>query len=622
MDSAQAVNILNTNRLNSQRDLLHKVISKLEQCNVQGASEALDLIPQTLKNVQDQAYDNLMEAWLSYKEPIFTLSEWICLVQKNAADSHGRSRAREKARLTAAYTAAVENPQPEIRCVGNDRNHVYNQFLLERDLTTHAIPPSLGMEMPEFQADQHVIRDERTCYALCPNSLERLERPLKYAYTPSLADFQQEIIFFPMTKVLNLIETLQNCMKRGQALGYDRNQFIMVLKTFIDIHAKEFAATIRPLTGTHACFKAVLTLVHTYDILPTINSQLRKLTRYPKESIHQFFLKHTSLLNVKIKYSQPHLTATQVENKAEAIAKTALVNFVEDNTKENYLQFIKVQNSIGEPVSLIDSLNFIRDLESSSPHFALQENKSGNYEIETNIYTNTINSYVATTRSVTNPNIPRVVYNTPRFKRKSSLSNGSVYNKSRFQTRVSRAPKRNVSFGNTPKYRSQSRDGSTSSRNTSKERSMAPLSSPQQKTYKSNNQRFSNNKPFHQKQTQNTNFRDNYSQPNGNNKPYQNKDSGYRERKSYQTNIKYQNRQPPKYNGQQNFSKNNDKKHFYDKERNRNRSATPTRQTTGCLRCLDKNHVTENCPTYWVTTTSPCTCGGFHYRHACQNRNN
>ena len=612
MNSSQAVQLMLNNRVDKERDLLHKVVKTLKDSNVPGTGAALQLIPETHKSLNDRKYNELLEAWYDYRIPIFTISEWVELVQRNAQDIHHRQRKREKAKYISKYKAAVDAPNATVRCVGNAQANLFNQFLIEPETETVDLPPSLAVEATEFLANQSLIRDDKTTWAICPNSLTKISVPIRYTYQPSLQDFQQNLVYFPMTSVINLTDTLKSCLSRGEKLGYDRQQLITVLKSFVENHYQEYYISIQPITDPHLCFKAILNLIHSYSVLPTINNLLKSLTRSPKDTIHTFYLKYSSLLVTKIEQIQPHLTHKQITTKAESIAKQNLIHFLENSTRECYTQFLKIQNELGEPPTTSESLLFIRDLEASSPLYELQSQKTNNQDSDVNLFPNNIQALV-TTRSDANPDRPRRMYNIPRHKSRPIPTNY--------------ARKRNVP--NTPKSPAPQKPKQVSfSPRPSTPHKPKQMNSPHSPAHTPSNGQRQNFKPY--QQHKNVDNRRPKIQFNAHKFLHPSLNSSYRNHQNYKRNVAAQSN----FRRDNNYKKFDGKKqlndrqfqsrfsHFMEKEYLKGRVQKNNDPPT-CLRCLSRFHSDQNCDRYKVTTLTPCSrCGNqaFHYSNICQGR--
>ena len=612
MDSSQAVSLMLNSRIDREHELLNKVVRKFSEFNIAGADQALELIPASLKSLNDRKFDELLDQWMSYISPIFTIGDWVTIVQRNAMDIHLRQKNRERGRLLSKYRAAVDQPNPEIRCFGNAQANMFDQFLIEPNIDQTSIPPSLAVESTEYIATQHIVRDNKSTFAVCPNSLERLKIPIQYTYTPNLSDMFDSIVYFPMTKIINLSESLKNCLNKGQELGYSRKQMMVVLKSFVETHYKEFYVTIQPLQNPHECFKAILSLIHAHSILPVINSQLKTLTRTPRESVHQFYAKHKSLLQVKLENVQPHLSTHQIATKAQNIAKQSLCNFLEQRTKHCYLQYLRIQNENGEAPTIEDSLIFIRDLEASAPEYQLQTPKTNNQDQDVNLFQTNVSALV-TTRSMADPSQPRKVYNVPKNKNRPipvNYAQNSTRNKMTLNTPRQNTGTRPKTVTFSPNVNQQQNQKRNFVQRTSQPINRLNFRSPQtfkRQNFSVNASKLVNNPP-NPSYRNSRNFKNNVGIQNNRfrNKPYNSR--------------RNQNKQLSEKKFQSRFS------HFMEKEFLKGRldgdSQNASSGTPRCLRCLGP-HPDHSCTRYHVTTASPCTkCGSqaFHYSKICQGR--
>ena len=100
-------------------------------------------------------------------------------------------------------------------------------------------------------------------------------------YHVSLSDFENEIIFFPNTTLINLPVSISNIVQRGIELGYNKNQLVILFKLFVSEYFSSYRYTLDNVTSQKQLFQQVLNIIHTQDLgtVKTVGDQMKS---YPE----------------------------------------------------------------------------------------------------------------------------------------------------------------------------------------------------------------------------------------------------------------------------------------------------------------------------------------------------
>ena len=603
MQSSQSLTILMNKRLSRQTETLNSALQLLKDNGVQGADQALSLVPLTIETRNQKIYDELLEKFYDYCSPMFTLSQWIKATERHKYLIHQYEKQKQHWRLMAAYDTAINQSDQVVLAVGHAPSNHYDTFLHTPDNSLLSFPPSTGIIDNEFQGNRFVIREDNILYSLDPISLEPSTVPLRFSGEPSLSDFKYQIHFFPSTKIVNLPKTLSSVLDRAQVLGYSKKQLQVLFKIYCESYNSDLYYVIENTTTPLQTFKVMLDLIFNSDVVTQVNSQLKGLTRSLGESIHSLFMRHKALLVLKLSNTQTDLTPERIEQKADNVARSHLIYYIESNTRESFMQYLREQNSIGETVGVRESLQFINDLEQMDSSFQLKEDKTYAAGSDITLMPAVTRMEAKTGVGANNPK-PRSQL-TPK-KRGRGRGRG----------------KANVTFGDQNQQNTQK-----SNHNNQNTRGRGGRGRQNGRGRRGNNRGNQNTNQYNNS-NQNTKNRGNQQNQGYN----QNSDGqGYRGKRNYQNNNQNQNqnrgrggRGRGRGRGGRGGQKNQgyyDNRNQYNNTDQRQQQNQNQQQELHCLRCRSKQHSSEQCDLYFVTTIEPCfKCGvgaGHHFSHCC-----
>lgn len=592
------VNLELTRQIDDQRTLLNNVLFALENNGLAGIPEARQLIKPTIHSLQQKAIYDLKKSWISFNEYEMELEQYYSFLELHRRHLHNRNLARERDRNLVYYDGEVNRDGPRVVTLLETDDLPANSFLLEPQTSSFHVPPSLQNEAIQFTPGKMIISKSRVTKCLDPVTLELMEKPLMFVHVPTLTDYTDLIVKYPLTEICNLEHTLTKFLERAFFLGQSREQFTKVLREFISSEFPTFLFTLDTLTSPTAIFHQVIDLINCVDILSTVNASLRSLKREPHTPIFTTYHHYKGLMTLKIQKQEPTLPENKLKTKVTRISMNAICNFVHEKVKEQYLKYLETRQYSGDTVSESMCLEFLRTMENNHPEFRLQQTKFASDSVDltrVDLFNTNVTSHMTTRRQAKqDPNFKHQRYEPPKRVKKPQQREKS---KSPSQDNRDLTRSRSSSFDKRDRYRSPGQ----SSRN-----SRSPHSSP--RTPRSRN---SSNSSYKSLSRDNSPNRQNYG---GQKTRYYNKDRNSRERQysSERRDSRFRQRS-------RSWSGNREGKIENLQKKINELSKELSQMKLTCERCLSKNHDTLNCPIYFQTAETNCKRCGLGKHTNCKN---
>ena len=362
---------------NKQNDVLGAILEQFQKNGVPGAEAARNLISVTPQSLRQRAIDSLKQAWNQYLLPSMQIEEFYSLVETFRREQHTRQQERELAKHTAQFQSDVNQPSPSIITVeASNVQPSGASFLLTPEQDPTAIRPSLLVSQAPFELTKFVIFKHKITKGIDPSTLQILPRPLEFVHPLQLSDFEVCLKNFPLTNILNLESTLMEMLNQAQEWGFSKVQFSKILKLLVQDKYKEHYFVVENLTAPDDIFTQVLDLLNVDDIIGHIQTQLTKFTRQTDQPIGAAFKGYKSLVLLKLKYTDPHLTQTQCLQKAERLSLQILPDLLTDLSKQCFQAWIKDRKFYGDVIQAQECIDYISSLESSHPKYKLEAPKN------------------------------------------------------------------------------------------------------------------------------------------------------------------------------------------------------------------------------------------------------
>ena len=367
---------------NKQNDVLGAILDQFQRSGVPGAEQAKTLISVTPQSLRQRAIDNLKQTWNQYLLPAMPIEDFYSLVETFRRDQHNREVERELARHSAQFQSDVQQASPSIITVeASDVQPSGASFLLQPEQDTTAVRPSLQLSQAPFELTKFVVYKHKITKGIDPVTLQILPRPLEFVHPLLLSDFHSCIKNFPLTNILNLESTLLDMLTQAQEWGYSKLQFSKILKLLVQEKYKEHYFVVENLVEPDDVFNQVLDLLNVDDIVGHIQTQLTKFTRQVDQPIGAAFKGYKSLLLLKLKYTDPHLSQTQCLQKSERLSLNILPELLSDLAKQCFQAWVKDRKFYGDVIQAEECLDYIASLESSHPKYKLETPKLVNPNI-------------------------------------------------------------------------------------------------------------------------------------------------------------------------------------------------------------------------------------------------
>ena len=347
-------------------DKLNLVSQHLQTNNI-GDAAALESIKPSVKSVRDKCLQELQERWFSYKPPLCSFDEYSSYLNMFQRGEHDREAARQQDRARVAYEQELGKPAPEILQVAAAGFGFYHH----EDLSASFNPPELAHEAATpFRGDRYITFSEDAAIAQCPLTFLPFKRPLRYSKTVSLTLLDNEICFFANTTIVNLHVTYKNLLRKSEATGLDRSQVMTLLKKFVEKFFPSFYFSVINLTDPTTVFRVCVSLIDSYDVLSKLDDILKSMKRPAGESIAQTFWNYYTLISTRLSYTQPGLTASALEAKAQRLSTNALRHYVSPDLRPLYDAFVSQQHRDGTEVTHQRCLTYIMEMEKTRPNLA------------------------------------------------------------------------------------------------------------------------------------------------------------------------------------------------------------------------------------------------------------
>ena len=605
MDASSFFSLELQRSVDNQNTLLRDVLDKLETSGIPQASECKELIKPSPQSLQEKEISELNKKLVNYPIPYLTYELAFTIIELHRRMLYERANLREQDKILMTFEHNTSKPAPRIFSLQASKDNPMGQsFLLTPDTTGLHVPPSYQCESLSFSPEKLIVKKEKVTNFISPYNLKLCNQPLLYMYHVSLSDFENEIIFFPNTTLINLPVSISNIVQRGIELGYNKNQLVILFKLFVSEYFSSYRYTLDNVTSQKQLFQQVLNIIHTQDLGTEVDRQLQAIVREPSDPIQKTFFLYRSLIYLKIKTKEPFLQEFKMQNKVSRLSQQAIVYFVENTVKDMYLKWLAHRNYNGDPPAESEILSFISRLEKDQPHLRLQSSKSVGDQMKSypELY-NSVFSHVTTRtgdhtgRTPTTSRPRRGTRTTPSAVTKNDhrrpRREGWIINKNyqgandkNHRPRSRSQPTRFNSRSRSPSYsRSRSRGRDRSGSQYSQSRSQSPSRGPP-RTYdrsRSPSPGRSWNRTTHQYPGQSSRY------SSDQHKPFQNRDYGTKPKTPNVHNIQKQ-------------------LNYLNKQLQTLSVGTPK-----CARCLG-SHETDNCDLFSVTARRQCeSC--HHGRH-------
>ena len=171
-----------------------------------------------------------------------------------------------------------------------------------------------------------------------------IEKDLVQFYDPIKLDrFPNHIAESPQTRVLNILQTTENFLTQGEAIGLWNEQLAQMFQLLIKEKLPSKYKSISKLQDPARVFETVIDMVNHYRRPNNILQLIRAVRREVGDPIAKPVNKTKALLIKFYSVERPNQTFTQNESDAEKEAKRSIKHFVEKGTWDQVKTFIDLQ---------------------------------------------------------------------------------------------------------------------------------------------------------------------------------------------------------------------------------------------------------------------------------------
>ena len=363
-------------QLAKQSDQISNILDTLINHNVEGAREAKEHLSHTPKSLRDKTINHLDELWSNYLHPFCKLEEYHSLVQRFRKDEQNKADSKELTRARCQYQDDLQRDLPRvITLAANEASPAGASFLMQPSVAETAVVPYLSAETSGFELTKYVVYKDKQTKALNPCTQELFTRPLEFIHSVSLADFQDAIVKFALTDIINVNQSLQNILERCQTFGFSKEQAARLLHFFINENFPQFSFVIENTSSPREVWTQILSLVRIEDVASSATEKLASFVRHPGTNIETAFLKFKTLLRLKIQHSEPHASMETVDRKSDTQARMALPELVNDALREHFVTWLKERKRDGEHLETSDILDYLHSLEITDERFRLTQDR-------------------------------------------------------------------------------------------------------------------------------------------------------------------------------------------------------------------------------------------------------
>lgn len=211
-------------------------------------------------------------------------------------------------------------------------------------------------------------------HALHPETRMLEDRPLLYAYQPSLEDYEHCLIQSPMSKVLDLCTTIHLVTEEAEQNGLDDIMLGQIFKEIVKEFYPTLLVTCEKKRDVMDILDCLLAAMNTDDDIHQIQLAIEKVKRVPGVSIRVTAQILVSLQIELYTAMNPHQEIDKIKTRANRQVKRIISNFVNDKVKQKYLDYKELADRRNEDLSLDDVLDYISQLERKEG-YGLKEEK-------------------------------------------------------------------------------------------------------------------------------------------------------------------------------------------------------------------------------------------------------
>ena len=356
---------------------LEQILDTLLSNGVSGAAAAKSHLHKTQLTYTNKTKQEIQELFKQYDEPLCLPEHWVQILNHVQRETRERKKARIQEKAYSSALADLQTETPRVITVTGANNQQAYSFL--REVDPAPIAPELTDDMSNsFDMERtSQTREFGRTLAFNPYTGDTLPIPLQYSNVVSLEVFKKNLhlIFYPLTEVLNIEETLKATMKHAQFIGYSRRQYSTFLRLLLAKTKPSYAHILEdvPEDDEEGVLETVLDTYNSNDLSTVIRTQLKSFSRKPEDNIRESYKMYLSLVTTKLKVECPHLTQEKIKSRAKRQALMVLPDLLAPSCKQSYENWLKRRRLAGEEVETEDALKHIQDLENTIEANRLQE---------------------------------------------------------------------------------------------------------------------------------------------------------------------------------------------------------------------------------------------------------
>ena len=295
--------------------------------------------PSGFHDILSSRREELLDKLKSYTIPTYTVSEYVSLAEAYRLEQYKAHKLRLRAR---------------------DRNGGMEHIAID-----DSVSPA---------ESKVIVQEGLKSFGICPHTRVKEEMPLRFQHVVKLKDFESNIVRSPISKTLNLYETILNLLEDSQAHGLDYLQLGILFTKLIDSHLPHLSNTVSTSRDVKIIFNTLLSGLDAGASIRKVTATINNYVRKTKHSIQE-----TGFILCNLQYELYHLQSPKealdsCRKRAENQIKKILPNFVEEVTKNEFIRYKRIKDLRNEPLSFRQCLNYLSQLEVDSK-YALKTEK-------------------------------------------------------------------------------------------------------------------------------------------------------------------------------------------------------------------------------------------------------
>ena len=215
---------------------------------------------------------------------------------------------------------------------------------------------------------RNIIVEGLVSFGVWPATRVKEEHPLKYVHPIRWRDFENALVRSPLSKTINLYDTVSNILDEAQNRGLDYAQLGQLIGKFIDIYYPHLSNHTASTKDIKVIFGTLLSGLDIGTDITKVQAAMSSFSRTTRTSINETALILANLQCELYQLQTPLEKMSKSRMRAEKQVAKILPNFVEDSCKAEYFKYKQYKNLRNEELSFRNTIDYLCQLESDPKH--------------------------------------------------------------------------------------------------------------------------------------------------------------------------------------------------------------------------------------------------------------